>query len=100
MSCDLSHPAEADLLRLSGKLTIYTAAASRQHLLEQLAALPAEAPRRLDLSEISEIDTSGLQLLLALRRSAPTLTLVASSPAIDHCLRLSGLASLLPTEEV
>lgn len=102
MHLDLSRQDDASLIRLVGELTIYSAAACRQSLLDLLADLPAAAPRRLDLSGISEIDTAGLQLLLALLRpsatTAPT-TVIASSPAVDRCLRLCGQAALLPPQE-
>lgn len=97
---DLPPADTARSLRLTGELTIYTAADSRQSLLAQLAEHPAEEPCTLDLSEVTELDTAGLQILLALRRTAPTLTLNASSPAVDRCLRLCGLGSLLPGGEV
>jgi anti-sigma B factor antagonist len=88
---------------LGPDMTIYNAAALR----EQLAAAVTEgALIELDLADVAEIDSSGLQLLLAARKSArargATLRLVRRSAAVDDALALLALDTLFaapaPTE--
>jgi anti-sigma B factor antagonist len=54
-------------LELVGDLTIYVAAEQRVRL---IAALEATDFLRLDLAQVTEIDSAGLQLLLMLSREA------------------------------
>jgi anti-anti-sigma factor len=54
-------------IRLDGEVTIYQAAALRESLMEQFALLPAI---ELDLSAVAEMDTAGLQLVLAAKAEA------------------------------
>jgi anti-anti-sigma factor len=54
--------------RVTGEMTVYTAAAVKSALLEALRA-HQEVAFELDLSEVTELDTAGLQLLLMLNRS-------------------------------
>lgn len=72
-----------EVLRLSGDLTIYAATEARKELEPHLAKHPALV---LDLSEIDEIDTSGVQLLLWLKQEAAAraggISLVRHSPAV------------------
>ena len=51
-------------VRLSEELTIYTCAEYRQTLLDRC---DFSSPMIIDVSDINEVDTSGLQLLLALK---------------------------------
>jgi anti-anti-sigma regulatory factor len=55
-------------LPLPQELTIYTAAATRDRMLEWLAAQPAadDAPLAADGGAVLEVDGAGVQLLLAL----------------------------------
>ena len=54
-------------VRIDGELTIYTVAELAAALLPQMGA----APRlELDLSEVTEMDGAGLQLLAVIRREA------------------------------
>ena len=81
----------------SGDMTIYHAAG-----LKQLLALgAADAQISLDLANVAELDTCGLQALLMLSRKAlaeqRTLTLVAASAAVREVLDLCGLASMYDT---
>jgi len=62
----------AQTLRLEGELTIYTAQEVRQRFLQALAADAPPAPLCVDLSGVTELDTSGVQLLLAARALAHT----------------------------
>lgn len=57
-------------LSLTGELTILTAAAQHQKL---CASLAASANLDVNLSGVTELDTAGLQLLLAAKREATRL---------------------------
>ncbi|MCW7537081.1 STAS domain-containing protein [Aquabacterium sp. A7-Y] len=80
------------VLRIEGEMTIYRAAELGPLL---LAALTPAGALALDLAEVTEFDSAGLQLLLAARRSARELggelRLSATSPAIDEVLGLLSL---------
>ena len=54
-------------LAIAGELNIYTAAELRQQL---LAALAAGQDVDVDLSQVSEIDSAGMQLMVAAKREA------------------------------
>lgn len=79
-------------LSLDGELTIYRAGELKPVMLEAVrrAAEPA-----FDLSEVSEIDTAGVQLLLLARREAAALDrrlrLQAPSLAVSEAFALLGL---------
>ena len=60
----------SNVIVLEGELTIYRAAELKPLL---LAALPGTGPIEIDLAEVSEVDTAGLQLLMLLRREAQAL---------------------------
>jgi anti-sigma B factor antagonist len=79
---------------LVGDLTIYVAAEQRLRLIE---ALEATEHLRLDLSQVTEMDSAGLQLLLLLGREArltgKRLELLGHSQAV---LDVLGLAHLRP----
>jgi anti-sigma B factor antagonist len=74
---------------VEGELTIYTAAETREKF---AALLQTEQPIEIDLSQVSEIDTAGLQLLLLARREASarekTLTFTDPSAAVQSCWQL------------
>jgi anti-sigma B factor antagonist len=84
-------------MRIAGEMTVYTAAALQTKVLEGIAK--HSAVKLLDLSEVSDIDTAGLQILLAARRFAVTqgrpLQIVAVSPAVSEVLGLLQLTSLV-----
>lgn len=65
-----SQEAGSACLRLDGELTIYRAGELKQPLLDAVraAAVPA-----IDLADVTEIDTAGVQLLLMARREAAAL---------------------------
>ncbi|NKI97315.1 STAS domain-containing protein [Rhizobacter sp. SG703] len=85
---------DAVVLRIEGELTIYRAAELKQTLLAAVAANPAV---EVDLSQVSEFDSAGLQLLLLAKREAGaagrTLRLVDHSPAVVEVLELFDLAA-------
>lgn len=83
--CDYN--AEQQRIALRGELTIYHVSAAKELLLAHPGA-------RLDMSDVSELDGAGLQLLLLAKREAGA-TLVAASDAVMDVLRLTGLQELM-----
>ena len=83
--------------RVGGEMTIFTAAALKSDLL----GLPHEpiGVFELDLSEITDFDTAGMQLLLMLKRRiqkcAGTLRIVACSGAVRNALELCRQTDLI-----
>ncbi|WP_017529025.1 STAS domain-containing protein [Pseudomonas fluorescens] len=76
---------------IEGELTIYTVAELAAALLPRIST----APRlEVDLSEVTEIDGAGLQLLAVIRREAAVggtpVSLVGQSQAITQTLHLCG----------
>ncbi|MBN2978802.1 sulfate transporter [Pseudomonas fluorescens] len=76
---------------IEGELTIYTVAELAAELLPQLGT----APRlELDLSQVTEIDGAGLQLLAVIHREATAggtpVSLVGQSQAVTQTLQLCG----------
>jgi anti-anti-sigma factor len=78
---------------VEGELGIFTAAAVREQLLDSLAA---GADVEVDLSRVAEIDSAGVQLMLAAHKEAAAqgkrLRFVACSPAVREIVALCGLA--------
>ena len=81
-------------LPLADDLTIYHALDLKQTLLDALAA---SDELELDLSQVNEIDTAGLQLLILAKREAArrdkALAIVAHSPAVRQTLDFCNLAA-------
>ena len=88
---------DSSLLRIDGELTIYRAAELAAAMKAALAAVADGGVLELDLSEVAELDSAGVQLLLAARRSAVesgrTLRLTARSAAVDDVLAILQLAA-------
>ncbi len=82
------------LLHIEGEMSIYTAAELKAQLLPHLA-LAAEL--EIDLSEVSEMDSAGLQLLILAKREATrvgtTLRLAGHSRAVLEVFDLCNLAA-------
>lgn len=80
-------------LRIEGEMTIYRAQELHQLL---LAELVQEGPLEIDLSDVSEIDCAGLQLIAASRTSfaqrGRELLFVRPSEAVREVFDLLGLA--------
>jgi anti-sigma B factor antagonist len=80
-------------IAITGELTIYTAQELKNKLLDGLAA---NQELELDLSEVSEIDAAGLQLLVMVKQEATALGKVlrftGHSMVVVDLLDLSGLA--------
>lgn len=81
-------------VNIDGELTIYTASDLAAQLLPRLGATPQ---MQIDLSQITEMDGAGLQLLIMVTREASragtALTLTGHSKAVLETLQLSGLGS-------
>lgn len=91
-----AEPASTDAcLRIEGEFTIYRAS---DLCVELLGLLRQPGDLRLDLAEVSEMDTAGAQLLLAARAAAQetrrSLHLVSASEAVREVLQTLGLTSL------
>ncbi|MBE7927851.1 MULTISPECIES: STAS domain-containing protein [Pseudomonadaceae] len=87
-----AHIPDESTLKLGGAFTIERAAELHALLLGELQQ---QTPAAICLAGISEIDCSGLQLLLALRRQLPSVQLIAPSPAVEQMLARVRLTSLL-----
>lgn len=81
-------------LAITEDLTIYHAMDQKQQL---MAALEGAEALDLDLSQVAEMDTAGLQLLLLAKREAGRqnkhLAIVAHSPVVRQTLDFCNLAS-------
>lgn len=79
---------------IAGEMTIYQAAEIKEELLR---CLNHGTEVEINLSEVSEMDTAGFQLLLLIKREAANagklLRLVAHSPATLEVLDLFNMAS-------
>lgn len=91
-----SHPDGAGGLsvHVEGDLTIYEAAETRASL---LALVDGARAVELDLADVGDIDSAGLQLLLATARTlGGRLSLVGASAAVTEAIGLLGLGRHLP----
>lgn len=81
-------------VRVAGEMTIYHAAEMKAEL---LPCLELDAELEINLSEVSEMDTAGFQLLLLAKRMAASvgksLRLTAHSSATLEVLDLLNMAS-------
>lgn len=87
--------APACTLAIAGELSIYRAAELAQSLAQWHAhSSGTDTHLRLDLSEVTEMDSAGLQLLLSLVRSTQqagqTLVIYAPSEAVTEVLDTAG----------
>lgn len=87
-------PAPPVLLFIEGELTLRRVRELKESLLARLSKAQV---LEVDLADVTEIDSAGLQLLLLARREARTsgreLRLVSHSPAVLSMFKLLGLAS-------
>jgi len=83
-------------IEIKSELSIYTVAALRQQLLD---ALDGAAEVDVDLSEVSEMDSAGMQLMVAAKREAAlrdkALRFSGHSPAVFDVLELCQLSGHL-----
>ena len=93
----MSAPIPANGLAIAGEFTIYRAAELCGLL--RAAAAPA-GDLSLDLAEVTECDSAGVQLLLATARAlehgGARLSLAAASAPVRDALQALGLASRIP----
>ena len=92
-----------DALRVRGEMTINNAAAIKEQLFAALAQSPPGT--EIDLSQVSELDTSGLQILLMARATAAgsrQTALLNPSVAVREVMNLCRAGDLvaLPGEPV
>ena len=80
------------VLQLGGAFTIERAAELKGLLLQQIMEA---RPASLDLRGITELDTAGLQLLLAVKHCWPRLRLVEPSPAVSQVVDLLRLEDFI-----
>jgi anti-anti-sigma factor len=95
-----SPPHDAEPLRVEGEMTIYSAAALAQRVIA--AATSASGGLGLDLSQVTDIDTAGLQILLMARKLARTrggLSVLDPSPRVEALLRLCGLEDMIASRQ-
>ena len=80
-------------VRVDGEMTIYTALECRDLLLQHLQSC---REIDIDLSHVSEIDSTGVQLLIQVKRQGAALgtpvRLLAHSPAVAEIIDLYRLA--------
>jgi anti-anti-sigma factor len=82
-------------IRVSGDMTVYCAADLKTALLAEVAA----GNSSLDLSQVQEFDTAGLQLILLLNRELlGGLRIAACSPGVRATLELTHLNKLIVAE--
>lgn len=91
-------------LPVSPELNIGCAAVQREQWLAALAEQPVDQPLRLSLSAVDDIDSAGVQLLLALRATAReegrSLRLEAASGAVRSALATFGLLAVIDQDGV
>ncbi len=96
MSTDTQAPPQA--LRPGPEMTINHAGSCHDRLAQAMEAAPGDL--HLDLAEVTDFDSAGVQLLLALRRSlrerGDALVIDAASAAVRDALVVFGLLDLLP----
>lgn len=96
----LSHPTPGEFA-IAGSLTIYEVCQAHSELAAVLQSESQVPTWRLDLSAVEELDTAGVQLLLALHKSLLQLGIVLETcnPAVvvRELLELLRLNHLLPT---
>lgn len=84
------------LLHIEGEMTIYTADELKSQLLPHLAR---SGGLEIDLSQVSEVDSAGLQLLILAKRetrlTGQTLLLTSHSRAVQEAFELCNLAAFL-----
>ena len=96
MSIHVQQDGERVQLRIQGELNIYCASDSKAQLLD---ALSAGRELEVDLSDLEELDTAGVQLMLMLKQEAQRggrqCSFINHSPAVRDVIDLLNLASAL-----
>lgn len=93
----MRRPGESAVIKLGASLRIQDVAASHR-LLER--TLEAGTPVRIDLGELADVDTAGVQLLIAYGREAARrgieLRWSGETPVLLNALKLLGMNGSLP----
>ena len=89
MAWDIRTDQQQHMMWLAGELTIFSVQDIRQRLLEVLGTLDE---LMVDLGEVTEMDTAGLQLMLLAKRKPGKTVRFCNHP--DSVLRLVDLANL------
>ena len=83
--------------RIEGEFSIYRAAELAVAMKAALAGVPSGGTFEVDLSDVAEMDSAGVQLLISAKRSADesgrTLRIAGASQAVAEVLRTLRLAS-------
>ena len=83
--------------RIEGELTIYRAAELAVAMKAALADVPGGGAFEVDLSDVTEMDSAGVQLLMSAKRSADgsgrALRLAGGSRAVAEVFQILQLAS-------
>ncbi|HEY4365807.1 MAG TPA: STAS domain-containing protein [Steroidobacteraceae bacterium] len=89
------------VVHIEGEMTIYSAATMLRDALAAVGATTDDVA--FDLTQVSELDTAGVQILLAARNLAQqqgrTFGIVAASAATRDVLALCGLKRLLNSND-
>jgi len=96
---DAAAPPDAEVRIVpAGELSIYTVAEIHAQLAE---AIKTGGRVNLDLSEITEMDTAGLQLLLlAVRDPHADVAFLVPSPAVRRLVRLANVGHLIAAADI
>ncbi len=82
-------------IELAGDIIFEHVADGHKRLIKDLESLDYKKPIRLDLSQVKEVDSSGLQLLLSLflniRKKEASLEVVSISDTLIETIELAGL---------
>ncbi len=93
MAWDIRTDSQQHMMWLSGELTIFSAQDIRQRLLEVLGTMDE---LMVDLGDVTEMDTAGLQLmLLAKRKAGKTVRFCNHSDSVVRLVDLANLAQTL-----
>lgn len=93
MGIEIEQRDKAARVRLSGDLTIYTVAEIKAALAQ---AMDSADTLEVDLADITDMDTAGLQLMLiAKRRIGKTVSFVKHSPVVLRFIDLANLGGVL-----
>lgn len=86
----------AERIHISTDMTIYHADMLKQDLLQ---AIERSKTLELDLSQVAEIDTAGIQLLMLAKRESQlqgkSLDIIAHSPAVHELIDFFNIAGYL-----
>lgn len=86
-------------IRMAGELNIYNAGELRQRCMEIILRASKGLDARIDMSEVTEIDGAGIQLLILLKRELINLGMftkvTAWSPVVGEVFEFVGIPEFL-----